>query len=88
MSPQTPSHPVEAAATEPSDALNCPNTGRCPLFPRFLLKASLRLWKTFYCESEYEGCARWRLSRQGLSVPPDLLPDGSLIGAGRGRGLE
>lgn len=80
MSSEAPLVQADTAATEAMATGHCPNVTRCPLFPRFRLKASLRLWKTFYCEADYEGCARWRLSCQGSAVPPDLLPDGSRIG--------
>ncbi len=54
----------------------CPHLAACELFPRFQKRASLKVWQTFYCEGDYEGCARFKLSLRSLPVSPNLLPNG------------
>jgi hypothetical protein len=57
--------------------MGCPHTERCPLFP--LLRASLRSWRDYYCDSAdgWRGCARYELSLTGAVVPIVLLPNGA-----------
>jgi hypothetical protein len=61
--------------SEGSD-VGCSHAGDCPLFP--LLKASLRDWRDYYCDSEdrWLECARYELSLTGERVPISLLPNG------------
>lgn len=56
--------------------MGCPHAERCPLFP--LLRASLRSWRDYYCDSGdgWRGCARYELSLTGAVVPITLLPNG------------
>jgi len=56
--------------------MKCPNTQGCPLFPLFRMKSSLGVWQTHYCENAYESCARYVMSKNGVRVPPNLLPNG------------
>ena len=56
--------------------MKCPNTQGCPLFPLFKMKSSLGVWQTHYCENAYETCARYKLAKDGVRVPPNLLPNG------------
>ncbi|GIG88094.1 hypothetical protein [Plantactinospora endophytica] len=57
--------------------MTCPHAGQCPLFP--LLKASLRSWREYYCDTGdgWRDCARYRLSLTGAVVPIVLLPNGA-----------
>ena len=57
----------------------CPNLQGCPLFPLFRMKASLQVWQVQFCEGRYEGCERYKLSRAGQRVPPNLLPNGKSL---------
>jgi hypothetical protein len=57
------------------DAL-CSHVPSCDLFPKFGIRSALRVWQTFYCEAEFEQCARYRLTAEGRPVPPTLLPNG------------
>ena len=57
----------------------CPNKDVCPLFPLFASEASLKLWKTMYCEASFGNCQRFRLKVKGLKPPEDLLPNGSRL---------
>ena len=59
--------------------MSCPRKDRCPLFPLFTLKASLRTWQLSYCEADYTRCARFELVSAGKSVPANLLPSGKML---------
>jgi hypothetical protein len=37
------------------------------------------VWQSFYCESGYERCERFKLAHSGLDVPSRLLPNGRLL---------
>lgn len=54
----------------------CSHVPSCELFPRFGLQGALKVWRTFYCEGNFESCARFRLASSGRPVPPNLLPNG------------
>jgi hypothetical protein len=56
--------------------VGCSHREGCPLFP--LLKASLRGWRDYYCDSadRWHECARYKLSLTGRLVPITLLPNG------------
>ncbi len=54
----------------------CSHLRSCELFPKFALRASLRVWQTFYCEGKFEECARYRLAQEGTRPSPNLLPNG------------
>jgi hypothetical protein len=45
----------------------------------FSLRGALRVWQANYCESAFERCARFKLSQEGKPVPPNLLPNGTLL---------
>lgn len=57
----------------------CSHTGTCELFPMISVNSALRVWRTFYCESKWHECARYKLSLAGKSVPPNLLPNGKSL---------
>jgi hypothetical protein len=42
------------------------------------MKEALRVWQSFYCESSYARCERFKLASAGMSVPVRLLPNGRL----------
>lgn len=56
--------------------LGCTHARGCPLFP--LLRASLRAWRDYYCDTEdrWRSCARYNLAVRGQPVPISLLPNG------------
>lgn len=62
--------------SEGSD-VGCSHAVGCPLFP--LLRASLKGWRDYYCDSEDQwlGCARYQVSLTGERVPISLLPNGA-----------
>lgn len=63
--------------------VSCSHAAGCPLFP--LLRASLRGWREYYCDSDdrWLDCARYQVSLTGERVPISLLPNGA-----RARHLE
>ncbi|PHS17103.1 MAG: hypothetical protein COA86_10625 [Kangiella sp.] len=61
--------------------LSCSHMQGCELFVQFALNPALEIWKKHYCEAQYEGCARYKMSRKGSAVPLTLLPNGKQINA-------
>ncbi|MPY49330.1 hypothetical protein FPZ41_12385 [Streptomyces sp. K1PN6] len=57
--------------------MSCSHAEGCPLFP--LLRASLRGWRNYYCDSEgqWHSCARYQMALTGERVPISLLPNGA-----------
>ncbi len=65
--------------------MTCPNTHRCPIFPRFKTGA-LRVLRTIYCDEDFVRCARYVRISSGIIPAPTLLPNGShLSGADSSR---
>jgi hypothetical protein len=56
--------------------MTCPHTKGCTLFPLFSQESFLAIWKTSYCEADFQRCARHRASAKGEVVPATLLPNG------------
>ena len=56
--------------------MSCPHMSSCALYPLFSQRAVLEIWKTNYCTSEYERCARYQLACEGQTIPLTLLPNG------------
>ena len=56
----------------------CSHKTSCPLFSKFLMKGSLKIWKVLYCDTEekYKSCARFTAGLEGRTVSPGLLPNG------------
>ena len=59
--------------------MSCARVASCPLFKTFSMKASLRVWQTYYCEGTFERCERWKLVAAGKGVPQGMLPNGRLL---------
>lgn len=59
----------------------CSHTSTCPLFPLISVNSALKVWKTFYCEGNFNNCARFNMSKTGQSVPANLLPNGKTLTA-------
>jgi len=57
----------------------CPNLERCSLRQSIGMKAALAVWHSFYCESGFERCERYKLAAAGVDVPARLLPNGRLL---------
>jgi hypothetical protein len=58
---------------------SCPRVGGCPLFARFSMKSSLRVWQAYYCEGDFDRCERYALVKQSRPVPANLLPNGRML---------
>ncbi len=58
---------------------SCWHKPTCPLFPLFIMRATLRVWQLRYCDGDWETCERFRMSAEGKEVPSDMLPNGKSI---------
>ncbi len=58
---------------------SCPMSERCILRQSIGMKAALGVWQSFYCESGFIRCERFKLANNGLDVPARLLPNGRLL---------
>ena len=76
---ERPNGTLIARMTLMSDSGRCPHLDGCSLYPLFNLETSLRVWQTFYCLGKFTKCARYQQSLEGRTVPPHLLPDGTLL---------
>ncbi len=63
----------------------CPHKKNCPMFSLFRLAGALRTWQIRYCDADFEGCARFRLSQQGRPVPQNLMPNGATLNVPAGK---
>ena len=57
----------------------CERITTCPLFKQFMMKSSLEVWKTYYCEGDPARCERYKLVLAKMPVPMNLLPNGKLL---------
>lgn len=57
----------------------CRFQARCPIYPRFSLDSVLAIYKTFYCNSDFEQCKRYESANNGVVPDADLLPDGDRL---------
>jgi hypothetical protein len=49
------------------------------MFALFNLSGTLTVWKTNYCQADYERCARFQLVCSGHAVAKNLLPNGKSL---------
>ncbi len=61
--------------------MGCSHQGNCGLFSTISMNSALKVWQTFYCESDFAKCERYKRSLAGFSVPATLLPNGKMIEA-------
>lgn len=59
--------------------MTCTHTVNCPLFAQFAMDPALQVWKSHYCDGDYNSCARYNLSKTGKAVPLSLLPNGKQV---------
>ena len=57
----------------------CSRVSGCPLYAALVVKSSLRVWQSYYCEGDFDRCERYRLSSAGDAVPLNMLPNGRLL---------
>ena len=60
----------------------CSRQVGCPMFGLFKLASNLQLWRERYCVQNPERCVRLQRSNQGEDVPPNMLPNGTLLKGG------
>ena len=58
---------------------DCPRIAGCPLFKAFSVKSSLKVWQSFFCQGNFQGCERYKLVVQGKPVALQLLPNGRML---------
>ncbi len=58
---------------------SCPMIDTCSLVRTLSIKSSLKVWRTYYCEWDFDRCARWRLVKSGKTPPRNLLPNGRTL---------
>jgi len=61
-------------------AENCPNMNGCAMYPLLNLAGTLKTWQIRYCGGDYKACERYKRTELGISVPPDLMPNGVRLG--------
>ena len=59
--------------------MGCSHTQSCQLYAQFAADPGLLLWRQHYCESNFEGCARYQIALSGKAIPLTLLPNGKLL---------
>jgi hypothetical protein len=52
---------------------------RCAMYPILKLAGTLKTWQIRYCASNYKQCQRFIRTLQGHPVPPELMPNGTLL---------
>ncbi len=59
----------------------CQHKKSCDLYPQFISKGSLKVWKILYCEDDRKvpRCARYKLALESRPVPLNLLPNGDKL---------
>ncbi len=58
---------------------SCSHVFDCPLFAVFTMNSALAVWKSNYCQGDFERCARFQLSKAGKPVAQTLLPNGKSL---------
>jgi hypothetical protein len=43
------------------------------------MQATVRVWRSFYCDASYSRCERYKLGSSGVEVPARLLPNGRFL---------
>jgi hypothetical protein len=49
------------------------------MYPVFQLAGVLRTWQLRYCTADYTQCERFARTEKGQPVPPELMPNGTLL---------
>jgi len=53
------------------------------LFVQFALNPALEIWKSAFCNGDYEACARYKTAKTGQPAPLSLLPNGKRVQVSR-----
>ena len=51
----------------------------CSMYPVFQLAGVLRTWQLRYCTADHTQCERFVRTSKGQPVPPELMPNGTLL---------
>ncbi len=70
-----------------TDKSCCENTSICPMF-KYFRKVAQDVYRSMFCEGDFEACARRKLRLSGQSVPANLLPHGGKLWADQERPPE
>lgn len=65
--------------TAKTTASSCPHATTCRLYPILSASNALDYWVDAYCKGEHRRCARFSRLSEGLTVAPNLLPNGKKI---------
>lgn len=58
----------------------CENLEKCPIFKQFRVEGLANVWIRLYCKgSSQPNCIRKQKKAAGEELPPNMLPDGSLL---------
>jgi hypothetical protein len=57
----------------------CPHMSTCEMYKIFRHAGVLSAWKALYCTGEFKNCARYEKVSLGHPVPPNLMPNGTLL---------
>ena len=53
------------------------------MYDLFSLSGTLGAWQALYCTGQFENCARYQSTELGHPVPPNLMPNGTLLNVGK-----
>lgn len=56
--------------------MSCPHIKSCELFPLISGSDALKIWRSYYCDCNYEACKRYQSTMDGEKIPLSLLPNG------------
>jgi ankyrin repeat protein len=59
--------------------MTCSHTTTCELFVQFAMNPALDVWKSHFCEADFNRCARFQTAKTGRAVPITLLPNGKNV---------
>ena len=62
-----------------AETAECPHAPSCEMYGLFKHAGTLGVFKSRYCQGEYERCARYELARDGRNVPLRLMPNGQTL---------
>jgi hypothetical protein len=57
----------------------CKHQGSCAMYSLFQHAGTLAVFQMRYCKGDFQECARFKRSSDGLAVPLNLMPNGQLL---------
>jgi hypothetical protein len=58
------------------------------MYPLLNLAGILKTWQIRYCSGDYQQCERYKRTMLGQPVPPELMPNGTLLKRGSNSALR